>query len=69
MRGSKIENANKKGPSRVSEWREKKEKEKRREPIREYNMALSVYLVFFPLFFHLTHSSLGGCWEKGLSNI
>lgn len=28
MRGSKIENANKKGPSRVSEWREKKKKKK-----------------------------------------
>lgn len=29
MRGNKIENANKKGPSRVSEWREKKKKKKR----------------------------------------
>lgn len=28
-----------------------------------------LYLVFFPLFLHLTHSSLGACWERGLSNI
>lgn len=28
-----------------------------------------LYLVLFPLFLHLTHSSQGGCWLRGLSNI
>lgn len=31
--------------------------------------ALSLYLVLFPLFLHLTHSSQEGCWLRGLSNI
>lgn len=28
-----------------------------------------LYLMLFPLFLHLTHSSQGGCWIRGLSNI
>lgn len=32
-------------------------------------LGSQLYLLFFPLFLHLTHSSLGGCWERGLSNI
>lgn len=39
------------------------------QQLTEVIWGSQLYLMFFPLFLHLTHSSLGGCWERGLSNI